>query len=31
LVDLAPTILAEFGMPPPPQTEGKVILAPNAG
>ena len=30
LVDLAPTILAEFGMPPPPETEGKAILAPNA-
>ncbi len=26
LVDLAPTILAEFGMPPPPESEGKVIL-----
>lgn len=26
LVDLAPTILAEFGMPAPPETEGKVIL-----
>jgi len=31
LVDLAPTILAEFGMEAPPETEGKVILPPSAG
>ena len=31
LMDLAPTILAEFGMSPPPGTEGRVILAPGAG
>ncbi|MEW6359024.1 MAG: alkaline phosphatase family protein [Planctomycetota bacterium] len=26
LIDLAPTILAEYGMAPPPGTEGKVVL-----
>lgn len=31
LTDLAPTILAEFGMTPPPETEGRVVLEPRAG